>query len=376
MKLKELNSVLQDYYSKVIGAVGKEGIPKNIKITVADGKVSFQCTDVEISLTITETIHDNAIDSCEDGIVCIDGKTFGDILKKLPKENYVTIKSSDTDKVTISSGKFRNSIKSVDSSLYPAIELSKNQPYNTAVVNAKKLSVLLDKQKFCIASDSYRIFLRGAFFKFDGKQMTLSTADGHLLSNSTIPCETANEFSFILPKKSVDNLVQLLNNTNSEDITINVAQNGIRVIQDNIEFLSVLIDANYPDVTTLFNFTKDKSITVNCKEFTDVIKRALITTNNLNKAIQLKSSGETLTISSRNTSGEQSEETISVIPNGKDFDIAFNGEYLINIISKIDTEDCELIGGNSNNVIVKPSNNSEDTNFTDNICFVISRVVV
>ena len=42
MKLKELNSVLQDYYSKVIGAVGKEGIPKNIKITVADGKVSFQ----------------------------------------------------------------------------------------------------------------------------------------------------------------------------------------------------------------------------------------------------------------------------------------------------------------------------------------------
>ena len=206
--------------------------------------------------------------------------------------------------------------------------------------------------------------------------MTLSTADGHLLSNSTIPCETANEFSFILPKKSVDNLVQLLNNTNSEDVTINVAQNGIRVIQDNIEFLSVLIDANYPDVTTLFNFTKDKSITVNCKEFTDVIKRALITTNNLNKAIQLKSSDETLTISSRNTSGEQSEETISVIPNGKDFDIAFNGEYLINIISKIDTEDCELIGGNSNNTVVKPCYSSEDTNFTDNISFVISRVVV
>ena len=228
MKLKELNSVLQDYYSKVIGAVGKEGIPKNIKITVADGKVSFQCTDVEISLTVTEPIHDNAIDSCEDGIVCIDGKTFGDILKKLPKENYVTIKSNDNDKVTISSGKFRNSIKSVDSSLYPAIELSQNQPYNTAVVNAKKLSVLLDKQKFCIASDSYRIFLRGAFFNFDGKQMTLSTADGHLLSNSTIPCETANEFSFILPKKSVDNLVQLLNNTNSEDVTINVAQSDTR----------------------------------------------------------------------------------------------------------------------------------------------------
>jgi DNA polymerase-3 subunit beta len=206
--------------------------------------------------------------------------------------------------------------------------------------------------------------------------MGLSTADGHLLSHSTMPCETDNEFNFILPKKSVDNLVQLLNNTNSEDVTINVAQNGIRVIQDNIEFLSVLIDANYPDVTTLFNFTKDKSITVNCKEFTDVIKRALITTNNLNKAIQLKSSDETLTISSRNTSGEQSEETISVIPNGKDFDIAFNGEYLINIISKIDTENCELIGGNSNNVIVKPSNASEDTNFTDNINFVISRVVV
>jgi DNA polymerase-3 subunit beta len=376
MKLKELNSVLQDYYSKVIGAVGKDGIPKNIKITVADGKVSFQCTDVEISLTVTETIHDNAIDSCEDGIVCIDGKTFGDILKKLPKENYVTIKSNDNDKVTVSSGKFRNSIKSVDSSLYPAIELSKNQPYNTAVVNAKKLSVLLDKQKFCIASDSYRIFLRGAFFNFDGKQMTLSTADGHLLSNSIIPCETANEFSFILPKKSVDNLVQLLNNTNSEDVTINVAQNGISVTQDNIEFLSVLIEANYPDITTLFNFTQDKSMFVNCKEFTDVIKRALITTNNLNKAVQLKSSAENLTVLSRNTSGEQSEETISVMPSGKDFDIAFNGEYLINIISKIDTENCELIGGNSNNVIIRPARNDENTNFTDNISFVISRVVV
>lgn len=376
MKLKELNSVLQDYYSKVIGAVGKEGIPKNIKITVADGKVSFQCTDVEISLTVTETIHDNAVDSCEDGIVCIDGKTFGDILKKLPKENYVTIKSNDNDKVTVSSGKFRNSIKSVDSSLYPAIELSKNQPYNTAVVNAKKLSVLLDKQKFCIASDSYRIFLRGAFFNFDGKQMTLSTADGHLLSHSTMPCETDNEFNFILPKKSVDNLVQLLNNTNSEDVTINVAQNGISVTQDNIEFLSVLIEANYPDITTLFNFTQDKSMFVNCKEFTDVIKRALITTNNLNKAVQLKSSAENLTVLSRNTSGEQSEETISVMPSGKDFDIAFNGEYLISIISKIDTDDCKLIGGNSNNVIIRPARNDENTNFTDNISFVISRVVV
>lgn len=376
MKLKELNSVLQDYYSKVIGAVGKEGIPKNIKITVADGKVSFQCTDIEISLTVTEPIHDNAIDSCEDGIVCIDGKTFGDILKKLPKENYVTIKSTSDDKVTISSGKFRNSIKSVSSDLFPAIELSKNQPYNTAVVNAKKLSVLLDKQKFCIASDSYRIFLRGAYFNFNGKEMGLSTADGHLLSHSTIPCETDNKFNFILPKKSVDNLVQLLNNTNSEDVTINVAQNGISVTQDNIEFLSVLIEANYPDITTLFNFTQDKSMFVNCKEFTDVIKRALITTNNLNKAIQLKSSAENLTVLSRNTSGEQSEETISVMPSGKDFDIAFNGEYLISIISKIDTDDCKLIGGNSNNVIIRPARNDENTNFTDNISFVISRVVV
>lgn len=380
MILKDFSQNLIAELSKVIGAIGKEDMLKKvlIKTDVENKNVCLTCTDGNIQLNNVFLLNNDYSDSSTAGTVCVDAKTLMDVLKKLPKEKVVTIKSLDEDGiVTVSCGKFKNKLKTADIELYP--EIKSVDKTKTVVLPSKTVSALLDKMKFCIASDSYRAFLRGANIEVDGCNLKITTADGHLLSTVSTVIDNDNEpFSFILPKRGIDALIPILDEADN-DVELSVSKNAVVVISGGITYTSLIIDLDYPNVSSLFNFAKTRRVVINRIELIEAIKRAIITSNNLNRAISLTVNNKEFIINSKNHLGEQSEESLDYICfNGDNFTIAFNGEFLLNILSRFTTDNVVISGSEkSNNMIFEADiSNIEKPSPADTINYIASRVVI
>lgn len=382
MKFTILPSNLLDALNRVTPAVGKTDITSLVKIESSTDKVNLCCTDTSIALETNITT-----DVAETGGVCVSAKTLVDVLKKLDSDKPVVIQTIEKDRICISSGRFKNRLCYIETEYYPAIEQFKN--LNSVTFNTKELFDIINSVKFCVSQDSYRAFLKGANFVVEQDKIQIMGANGHLLSYAkTSGGVTFDEpQSFIIPKHSLDVISGILKSVKDETVIMRISTNSISIETEDVKFLSILIDAKYPDIGGMLNFTPNIKLLIERDTIIRAIRRVAITANNLNKAITFRLNNNELSLSSVNSSHENAEDTITcerVESTVNDFEIAFSSEYMLNILGAIDTDFVWFVGSTGNNnfkfteCLDSKEHCKSDTHSIDEgqALYLLSRVVV
>jgi DNA polymerase-3 subunit beta len=260
----------------------------------------------------------------------------------------------------VRSGKSRFTLHSLPAEDFPTIAVGDQFLANFSI-EQKKFRFLLDRVGFSMAQQDIRYYLNGMLLTTEDQVLSSVATDGHRLAlASLILNEPINKIDVIIPRKTVLNLNKMLENKD-DILSIKISNNQIILITDHTEIVSKLIEGKFPDHKRVIPTHYTKSIELNRGEFLNALQRASILCNEKLRGVHLQIAKETLKITGHNADQEESEEELLINADFDPFDVGFNVNYLVDVLSNLsDSEKVTMFvqDGNSSALITLPGQES------------------
>ena len=277
--------VTQDKLSKALNnvsriAVGKVTLPvlNNVLIRVDKKKVSLVTTNLDMAI-----VDFLPVSNSKDGVTTVPAKLLAEFVSNLPKGEKVKISAKDT-KVTISAGKYTSVINGSPADDFPELP----------EINEKKAVVFkmgIDEFKNGISSvaiassnDLTRPALTGIYFNTADKTLCIAATDGYRLAEKKLIKNVESEINVIVPTSSLQEVLRAIND-DMEEIEISFNDDLVRFRLGEIEIISKLIDASFPDYRRLIPKDNDILVELNRDELIRVTKLAALFARSVNGSI-------------------------------------------------------------------------------------------
>ena len=351
MKLKAYKKDLQDAFKKVISEK-KAALPilTNFLLKAENGKLTVYGTDLEVY-----TLYTIPADIEEEGSVCVSSKKISDISKVLP-QNEVQLHTDGTN-LKVISGKTKYSLPTFEADDFPLPEAFPSDL--SVLISGSELLKGISKTIYAVSKDESRFALNGVCFSFINGKLDFVATDGHRLAlYSTAITEKAVEGKYIVPLKALNEIKKLVSDV--EDIEVAVSGSSIFFKGSNYITSARLLEGVFPDYTQVIPTSFNIEINLSKSELIDAIKRVIIAEENENKPIKLKLLNNKLIISTPPTSEFVAEDEIEVNYDGEEFEIGFNGKYILEAVDGIEDKKVivKFINKDSQTVFI-PENSEE-----------------
>lgn len=346
MKIKFEKSKMLEKLTRAMGAVSQRNthpFTEGVLLETAEDGLKLSSYDMEKSvraLVEAEVILE--------GACVINAQRLLSIIRILP-ESVITMTVDESLLVTIQSGRSSFSLHALPAKDFPQMPTIAGRESFTMEQCALKKMIL--RTMHSIAQIDQRPVLCGAYFKLTGDSVRMVTCDGCTLSMCDLqtPIVTVDKLertSFIVPGKTITELVRMLSDEPDVFITIMVTAKNIIFNMDNLVFSSRLVEGEYVDYNRLIPKDQPIEATVDAGAFTDALERAALiseekiagTAKNYVKLLFVENA---LQVTSKSANGNIFEE-IECEHIGEDIVIGFNCRYLMNTMHAIDAEKVKI----------------------------------
>lgn len=281
MKIK----VTQEKLSKALNnvsriAIGKVTLPilNNVLIRVEKKKVSLITTNLDMAV-----IDFLPVSSSEDGVVTVPAKLLAEFISNLPKGENVEIEAKDT-KVTISAGKYSSTINGAPADDFPEIpEITEKSAviYKLSVDDFKNS---LNQVLIASSNDLTRPALTGVYFNTSNNTLAIAATDGYRLAEKKLIDKVESEVKAIVPSSSLQEALRSISD-DTEEIEIAFNEDLVRFRFGEIELISKLIDASFPDYQKLIPKDNNIEAKLNREELGRVTKLAALFSRSIGGSI-------------------------------------------------------------------------------------------
>ena len=272
MKIK----VTQEKLSRALNnvsrvAIGKVTLPilNNVLIRVDQKKVSLITTNLDMAI-----IDFLPVSNSEDGVVTVPAKLLAEFVSNLPKGEIVEISSKDT-KVTISAGKYSSTINGAIADDFPELPEINEKSAVTFKMGIDEFKVSVNQVLIASSNDLTRPALTGVYFNTDKDILAIAATDGYRLAEKKIIEKVKSEVSAIVPSTSLQEVLRSIPES-AEEIEISFNEDLVRFRFDEIEVISKLIDASFPDYRKLIPKDSKVKTSLNREELIRVTKLAAL----------------------------------------------------------------------------------------------------
>jgi len=332
MKFQIQREDLLNPLQKIIGAVEKrQTMPalSNILVKADSDKISLTATDLEIELVTTlDMVADEA------GETTLPARKLLDICKALPEESSISIEV-DSNKAMIKSGRSRFSLSTLPAEDFPSLD-SINSVAEFDLPQST-LKELIDKTSFAMALQDVRYYLNGLLLEVSTGLLRAVATDGHRLAycEKQADCDLAEIKQVIVPRKGIQELVRLLDDSN-DALKIILGSNHIRIEIGSIRFTSKLIDGRFPDYNRVIPEDGKNTIIANREDLRQALVRASILSNEKYRGIRLIVDGDVLLLQAQNPDQEEADVEVEVSYTGDALEIGFNVNYMLDVLNVTD----------------------------------------
>ncbi|MEB7805763.1 DNA polymerase III subunit beta [Mammaliicoccus fleurettii] len=351
--LNQLNDTL-----KAISPRTTLPILTGIKIDATDRGIILTGSDSEISIeiTINQNIDgEKIVDIEEKGSVVLPGRFFVDIVKKLPGKT-VNLSTNDQFKTLITSGHSEFNVSGLDPDQYPLLpQVSEDDAIKLPI---KVLKNIIAQTNFAVSTSETRPVLTGVNWLIQNNELTCTATDSHRLALRKLKLEDEEieDKNVIIPGKALSELNKIVSDS-EEDINIFFASNQVLFKVGHINFISRLLEGNYPDTTRLFPENYETKLTLDNSEFYHAIDRAsLLAREGGNNVIKLSTDVDKLELSSTSPEiGTVKEDVSTDNVKGESLKISFNSKYMMDALKAIDNDEVQVeFFGTMRPFILKP----------------------
>lgn len=343
MKIRFEKAKMLEKLVRAMGAVSQKNthpFTEGVLLETAGDRLKISTYDMEKS--VRASIEAEIL---IEGACVINAQRLLSIVRILP-ENEITLAVDEELLVTIQSGRSSFSLHALPAKDFPQMPVIVGKESFT--LEQCVLKKMLAKTFHSIAQIDQRPVLCGAFFKLEKDEIKVVTCDSYTISvcDYKTPVlsmiENLERTSFIVPGKTVTELMKMLSDEEGQFLTIMVTAKNIIFNMENLVFSSRLVEGEYIDYDRLIPKDQPIEAVLDAKAFTDALERAALiseekiagTTKNY---VKLSLSGDIMQISSKSVNGNIVEE-IPAEHSGDDIVIGFNCRYLIDTMRAVDSE--------------------------------------
>ena len=329
----------------------------NILLVAEGDQLSMTGTDLEVELVGRVTLNEPA----QAGSITVPARKLMDICKSLPDDAIIEVELKDV-KIVIKAGRTRFSLATLPATEFPNVE-DCNQSYELSLPQ-NKLRHLIDHTGFSMAQQDVRYYLNGMMVESSHGMLRTVATDGHRLATSVTVAQTANEEAeqIIIPRKGILELARLLQG-GEEVVKLVVGSNHIRAHVAEYSFTSKLVDGKFPDYQRVIPRGGDKIVLGNRQELRQVFSRIAILSNEKYRGVRLALTSGFLKVMANNPEQEEAEETIAINYEGEPLEIGFNVNYLIDVLSIIDSDTVRFTLSDSNSSALLEGDNEDGSVF-------------
>jgi len=313
----------------------------NLKMTVADGMLNLNATDMD--LDISEKV---AADVATPGEATAPAHTLYEIVRRLPEGSEVSLEGpGDDEQIVLSAGRSRFSLASLPPADFPV--MSDVQSPHAFRLAAADLRSLIDRTGFAISTEETRYYLNGIYLhaaERDGIDVLRAVAtDGHRLASVEVPLPdgAAGIPGVIVPRKTVMELKKLIEET-EEDVAISLSETKVSFTFEDVVLTSKLIDGTFPDYDRVIPADNDKELEVDCKLFSNAVDRVSAISSEKSRAIKLSLDNGALVLSASHPDAGSATEELEVAYKGEGLEIGFNSRYLLDIMQRIEGDNARF----------------------------------
>lgn len=308
-------------------------ILESIKLTVANNSITLTATDGE--LTIQKSIN---ADVLEEGSICIPGKYFGELVRKL--ENDDVCLYTEGPKLTIEYQNSECKILTLPAEDFPKVEETVTE--KRFAIECRDLRDLINKTTFCCSQDDSRPILKGCLIEIKDGAVIFTAIDGYRLAvcKKNIQ-EICGEISIICPARALNEIGRMITG-DKETINVYVQKNYLRVSIDNTVLTTRLYEGDFINASNIIPKVLASEVILDRKElFQSVERAAIMAKTEKTSLITMDITEDGMKISSIATVGSV-DETIKILLEGKDVTISLNCKYVMDCIRAIDDEKVKI----------------------------------
>jgi DNA polymerase-3 subunit beta len=321
--------------SRAIATRSTMPILGNVLLEVLEGQLKLVTTDMEIGMTCVLPL-----DNYVDGAVTVPERILQDVIANLP-DAELTISADERNLLTVSAAKSQYTIHGLPADEFPILP---EVPSSTVLsFPGPALRDLVRKTLLAASTDESRQILTGCLFSWNGERVTMVATDTHRLSVKRIPAtgQYIEDVSIIIPARALHELLRLIGN--SEDpVEVHIGANQVLFAAGRVRLVSRLIEGQFPAYERVIPQDLQKRVIVNRQLLFEAVRRAGIVARAESNKITLRSIETTLTIEAETGDIGKAHEEVPITLDGDPVEIAFNAEYLQDILQVLDSETVQI----------------------------------
>lgn len=308
----------------------------NVLLTAEDSKIKVTATDLEI----TQISWCNC-KVTESGSVALPGKLLSDILREMPETELEFLIDSNL-KIDIKSNFGEYKLSGQNKNDFPSIPVIEQEEKIT--VKNKFLKRMIEKTIFACSTDNLRPALTGVYCQILEDQFRMVSTDGHRLVKIINKNFKTSGFQkdVIIPTRALNIVARNLEDKGDQQITL--GQNYVLFSFEDTKIYTRIIAEPYPDYERVIPSENTKELIVNRELLVSSIKRVSLFSNPLSSQIRLNISENVLNIYAKDIDfGGEAQEKIDCQFNAPNIELAYNANYLLDVMRHIDTDKIKIL---------------------------------
>ena len=279
------------------------------------------------------------VDGVENGSTVINAKMAGDIIRKMPSgELTFTVGSSRSAEIRGGNAEF--SVMCMGADEYPVVP--QVNPDTSFSIPQKVMKSMITQTKYACAVTDTKPALMGCKFEIENNVLNVVAVDGIRIALRQEPL-TYDNIEFIVPVKTLEELISILSDDNEKNVTVCIDKNQISFNLEGYTMISRLIDGEFIPYKKHLECDETICAEINCREIIEMLDRSMLIINEKNKCpIRCEFNGDTLSMSCTTALGKINDK-INIKYNGDPIVIGFNAKYLLDAFKACDTDCAKII---------------------------------
>lgn len=317
----------------ILGGIRIQKVPHGVELTATDLERAIRC---QVPAQVEG----------EGAVVC-QGQVLAQLVTRLPEVDEVTLTETD-GKVRLRCGEAVFDLLTLATEEFPEPEKPSGDPL--CEISLPSLLQAISQTAFAAlrATETTRLALTGVDMVFRDGTLKLAATNGYRLAIKRLAVDGLPEGydgTFLVDAQILNDLARVLAPVEAGNVAIYEQEGRLHFSAGPVLFSTRLVQEQFPDFERVVPRDSEIGLFLPREEFLEALRRVEITATEESGAVYLKAKGEETAVevsSASRDKGEGHERVRLAKPPGKDIEISFKAEYLIDALKRMESPQVAL----------------------------------
>ena len=343
--------------SGVIGSKNTLPILDDFLFQLSEKELKITTSDLDVTMTVS--VVPDMVEGT--GEVTIPARLLLEIMKNFPDVPITVSIDNNSLAVELIAGEGRYKLAGHKSDEFPQLPVMND----TAVweIPADVLAKGFEKTVFATGTDEIRPIMSGVLMEMTDSFLTFVATDAHkLVRYRRMDVKSDNVASFIMPKKPINQLKNILSTLADETVRVEFNKTNASFVFGDYMLICRLIEGRYPNYDAVIPKQNPNQLTIDRQTFLSAIRRVAVFSSKATHQVRFRIAGQELTLTAEDIDFyNEAKERLTCSYEGDDMEIGFNSRFLQEMLSNFDSETVkfEMSAPNRAGIITPVENENE-----------------